>query len=85
MQATYDFPDDMDFADDAIMRRMRREQRREQQRLATLRSRGPGRRRGNSDYGEDYDDYGDDDDDGYEDYEDYDDDEFDEYSRIYRD
>ena len=81
MQSNHDFPDDMDFGDDAIMRRMRREQRREQQRLAALRSRGPGRRRGNGDYDEDYYDGGDD----ADDYEDYDDDEFDEYSRIYRD
>lgn len=83
MEPSTDFPDDMDVSDDATARRMRRAQRREQQRLAIMRLSGPGRKKRNSESEYD-DDFDDDFDDEYDEF-DEDDDEFDEYSLVYRD
>ena len=65
MHSIYDEYEDFDFAGSAAVRRILREQMREEQRLAGRRQHGPG-----DEYDED-DDYGD--------YDDYDEDEFDNY------
>lgn len=68
--------DEFEFADNAAVNRILREQMREERRFATRRALGP-RDRG---YIDDYDD--DEDYEDYDDYDDYDDEEFDEYSGI---
>lgn len=69
---------DFDFADNATVRQMLREQLREERRLAGRRAFGPGSRRKHEEPDDDFDDY-----ENYEEYgeyDDYDDDEFDSYS-----
>ena len=77
MRPLYDDLEDFDFDDSAVMDRFRREQAREQRRLAHRRVFGAaGRNRDYDDY-EDLDDFGD-----YDDFEDYDEDEFDEHAGL---
>ena len=78
-----DFDDfDFDFADQAVVKQMLREQIREERRLASRRRSGPGsKNRPDDDDEEDFDDY-----EKYEEYNDYDDydaEEFDRYSSEY--
>ncbi len=75
MRPLYDDFDEFDFADNAIVKQMLREQAREQRRLATRRKHGPGskRKRGDEDT-EDFADY-----ENYEEYNDYDDNDYDDY------
>ena len=81
MRPVYDDFDDFDgfdFADSAVVRRMLREQSREEVRLASRRHHSPTSRRQSEDH-DGYDDYNYDSyEDDYETYDDYDDDEFDE-------
>jgi hypothetical protein len=85
MRPSYDDFDDFEFDDSELMKRMLREQNREQRRLASRRYHGPGSRRRSRSYS-DYSDY--DEFDGveeyeeFDDFEEYDDDEFDEYAGI---
>ena len=77
MRPLYDEFDDFDFDDSAVMARLRREQNREQRRLANRRKHKA------ADHHRDLDSYGDIDDlEGYGSFEDYDASEFDEHSDL---
>ena len=77
MRPLYDDFEDYELDDSAVMDRFRREQAREQRRLAHRRAYGTaGRHRNNDDY-DDFEDYED-----YEDFDDYDEDEFDEHAGL---
>ena len=79
MRPLYDDFDEFDFDDSEVVRRMLREQYREERRFAGKKHRGPSGRHKVEEYDE-YDDIGDLED--YEDYDEYNDDEFDMYSGL---
>lgn len=77
MRTLYDDFDDFEFDDNETLKRMLREQAREELRNASRRRRGPGtKQRWNDEFDDELDDFEDDD---YEDFE-YDEDEFDQYA-----
>ena len=81
MSTVYDDLDDFEFDDNEIVKRMLREQAREELRIASRRRSGPGNKRR---WEDDSDDLNDDEyeyEDYDEDYDGYDEDEFDEYAR----
>lgn len=82
MRTVYDDIDDFEFDDNEIVKRMLREQAREELQMASRRRHGPSDKRRWEDDEDDDDDYDDfDDDDPDDDYDDYDEDEYDEYAR----